>query len=263
MRPTIFLHCRACLGAIFSHFVLFPRMQLPDFDWIFFDCFNTLIDDFDPRGEEGSLLDIPEMAVECGYFPDAAAFREAYSKVRAQTLRHGREIPLYERLRQTLQASTKAHTREEAVASVNKYLAKWEQDYTAILRPTPGVEAMLNHWYQRRALAVVTNAYLPGFAQRQLERFGLARYFRFVVDSATTGFKKPNPLLSMEALSLASMGPCDGNRVICVGDRCDIDVASADELGMHALHFNRSNSRPGVETTPTGILVVHDWAEFR
>lgn len=39
-----------------------------DFDWIFFDCFNTLIDDFDPGGDESGLCSLPELAVTQGYF---------------------------------------------------------------------------------------------------------------------------------------------------------------------------------------------------
>lgn len=238
-------------------------MQLPDFDWIFFDCFNTLIDDFDQAGEEGSLLSMPQLAVECGFFAGPGEFREAYAKVRAQTLRNGREMPLHERLRQTLQASAVAHSREEGVAIATRLQGAWEAEYVSLLRPTPGAEEMLKHWHARRALAVVTNSLLPGLPQQQLERLGLARYFRFVVDSATIGFKKPSPLLLMEALSLAGLGPCDGHQVLCVGDRHDVDIISALELGTHVLHFNRRHTRPGVTPTPEGTPVVHDWGEFR
>lgn len=238
-------------------------MQLPDFDWIFFDCFNTLIDDFDSAGEEGSLLSVPQLAVECGFFGAPAEFREAYAHVRAQTLRNGREIPLHERLRQTLHAAPANRSREECVAVASRLQTAWEVEYVSMLRPTPGVEAMLKHWYARRALAVVTNSLLPGLPQAQLERFGLGRYFRFVLDSATLGFKKPNPLLPMEALSLAGLGPCEGTQVLAVGDRHDVDVPSALELGMHVLHFNRRHARPGVGLTPEGTNVIHDWSEFR
>lgn len=238
-------------------------MQLPDFDWIFFDCFNTLIDDFDAAGAEGSLLSVPARAVALGFFGDEAEFQAAYAKIRAQTLRLGRETPLQERLRQTLQESPRQRSREDCAAAAEQLLAGWVVDYEALLRPTPGVEAMLQHWHGRRALGVVTNSLVPGQPERQLERFGLRRYFRFVLDSATHGFKKPNPLLGMEALSLAGLGPCDGGRVLAVGDRLDIDVAAAVDLGMHVLHFNRRQTRPGVAPSPDGVAAVLDWAEFR
>ncbi len=238
-------------------------MQLPDFDWIFFDCFNTLIDDFDPAGEEGSLLSLPQLAVEFGYFGGPGEFREAYAKVRAQTLKLGRETVLIDRLRQTLQESPAKRPREECATTAERMMTAWEAEYCTLLRPSPGVEDMLKHWYARRALAVVTNSLVPGMPQRQLERFGLMRYFRFVLDSATHGFKKPNPLLGMESLSLAGLGPCDGNRVLAVGDRHDLDIVAAVDLGMHVLHFNRRHTRPGVPPTPEGTPVIHDWAEFR
>lgn len=238
-------------------------MQLPDFDWIFFDCFNTLIDDFDAAGEEGSLLGVPQMAVERGFFPSVEAFRAAYAKIREQSLRFGRETVLAERLRQTLQDAPAKRTRDECVATAEALLVAWEIEYVKLLRPAPGVREMLEHWHARRALAVVTNSLVPGLPQRQLERFGLLRYFRFVLESATHGFKKPNPLLGMEALSMAGLGPCEGSRVLDVGDRLEVDAAAAVDLGLHVLHFNRSLTRPGVQPTPEGTLAIHDWAEFR
>ncbi len=238
-------------------------MQLPDFDWIFFDCFNTLIDDFDQAGQEGSLLSVPQLAVELGFFPELDAFHAAYAKVREQTVRLGRETVLVDRLRQTLQEAPDKRSREEIAGAAERLATTWEAEYSTILRPAPGVEDMLRHWSARRSLGVVTNAPVPGMPMRCLERFGLSRYFRFVLDSATQGFRQPNPLLGMEALSMAGLGPCDGNRVLAVGDRHDIDLAAAEDLGMHMLHFNRRHTRPGVAPSPDGIPVIHDWNEFR
>jgi FMN phosphatase YigB (HAD superfamily) len=84
-----------------------------------------------------------------------------------------------------------------------------------------------------------------------------------VLDSATHGYKKPNPLLGMEALSLAGLGPCDGNRVLDVGDRLEVDAAAAADLGMHVLYFDRGKNRPGVASAPVGMLTIHEWSEFR
>ena len=238
------------------------RMQLPDFDWIFFDCFNTLIDDFDAAGAEAGLLAVPQMAVAQGFFSSPEEFLAAYEKVRLQTLRLSRETVLGDRLRQVLQSAPTARSSEEAAAAAEGLMTAWTIDYEKLLRPTPGVQEMLTHWSARRALAVVTNSFVPGLPQRSLERFGLSRYFRFVLDSASHGFKKPNPLLGMEALSQARLGPCDGSHVLAVGDRHDIDIAAALDLGMHVVHFNR---HPGgadgraVEGAPE----IRGWSEFR
>lgn len=233
-------------------------------DWIFFDCFNTLIDDFDPSGDESGLGSLPTLAVKQGYFPTAEEFRAAYAKVRAQSARFGREILLDDRLRQVLQAAPVKRTGDEIAAAVQEQITAWEPEYLASLRLTPGTLEMIEHWKSRRLLAVVSNFYLPGFPEKFLRHFGLAEHFRFILDSATQGFKKPNPLLLMESLSRAGLGIGEGSRVLMIGDRYDVDLAPALELGMSVLHFNRSRSRPGgVAAAPDGTAVIHDWSEFR
>jgi putative hydrolase of the HAD superfamily len=238
-------------------------MQLPDFDWIFFDCFNTLIDDFDSAGEEGSLLCVPQMAVERGYFPTVEEFRAVYAKIREQSLKFGRETVLAERLRQTLQEAPAKRTRDECVATAEALLAAWETEYAKLLRPAPGVREMLDHWYARRSLAVVTNSLVAGLPQRQLERFGLRRYFRFVLDSATHGFKKPTPCSAWKRFRWPASVRAMATGWLDVGDRLEVDAAAAADLGMHVLHFNRSRTRPGVAPSPEGTLAIQDWSEFR
>ena len=37
--------------------------------WIFFDCFNTLLDDFDETGDESGLGSILDLSVREGRYP--------------------------------------------------------------------------------------------------------------------------------------------------------------------------------------------------
>jgi len=238
-------------------------MRFPETAWIFFDCFNTLIDEFDESGEEGGLYSVPRLAAADGFFATPELFLAAYAEVRTTSLRLGREITLDDRLRRTLQAAPAPRPVAEVAGEVTRLLGAWEPDFARRLRPTPGVQEMLEYWAARRKLGVVANSFLPGLPERYLQRFGLARYFRFFLDSASFGFKKPNPLLVMEAFSQAALGPCDGAEVLAIGDRHDLDIVVALDLGMHVLHFNRQHSRPGVAPTPEGVPVIFDWAEFR
>ena len=238
-------------------------MQVPDTEWIFFACFNTLIDDFDPAGEEGGLCSIPEQAAALGYFPTAEDFRAVYRTVRAQASRLGQEVPLVERVRQTLAGAPPGHSRDAAAAAAAQLVKSWENEYMLRLRPAPGVEAMLLHWAPRRSCAIVTNSYVPALPAHALEHFGLGRYFRFILDSAGHGHKNPNPLLLMEGLSQARLGPCDGARVLMVSDRYDTDLMPALDLGMPVLYFDRRQLRPGVPPPPEGIPSFRDWDEFR
>ena len=50
----------------------------PSTRWIFFDCFNTLIDDFDATGDESGLGSLPDLAVEIGAALTREDFVSAY-----------------------------------------------------------------------------------------------------------------------------------------------------------------------------------------
>lgn len=232
-----------------------------DFDWIFFDCFNTLIDDFDEAGGESGLVSLPSLSVELGFFTTSADFLAAYAHAR-KFHSDGREIHLPERLAHTLAAGLKTGAREIA-DGVARLQTRWEEDYHRLLRPTPGAAEMLALWSARKPAGVVSNFFLPQRPGRYLERFGLRAHFRFVVDSAEFGYRKPDRRIFLHALSLAGLSRADTHRVLYIGDRNDLDVLPARELGMQVLHFHRGRSRHGVEPTPAGVRAIHDWTEFR
>ena len=50
--------------------------------WVFFDCFNTLVDDFDAEGAIDGLETIAHLPVAAGLFESQAAFRSAYRTAR-------------------------------------------------------------------------------------------------------------------------------------------------------------------------------------
>jgi pyrimidine 5'-nucleotidase len=126
-----------------------------DFDWIFFDCFNTLIDDFDNDGDESGLCSLPADAVEMGLFESARDFLAAYFAIRKGSIQDGREILLAERLTGTLSKSTALADRDVA-SLVASLMARWSKEYPAILRPTSGVHEMLAPWRDRKRLGVVS-----------------------------------------------------------------------------------------------------------
>ncbi len=237
--------------------------MLTNIDWIFFDCFNTLIDDFDANGEESRLGTLPEVAVGLGFFSAPEEFTAAYNRVRAETVQLGSEILLQERLKRTLEIGRQDLRAEVRTAAITQMVGIWEEEYRRSLRLTPGVVEMLQYWSARRLLGVVANFFLPGRPAKFLQEFGLHGYFRFVLDSAAFGYKKPSPLLFMESLSRAGLGMDESGRVLAIGDRYDLDIAPAHELGMPVLHFTRMRIRPNAAPTPEGIPVIYDWSEFR
>lgn len=232
-------------------------------DWVFFDCFNTLIDDFDTEGGEFGLGTLPDLTVSAGYFATREAFLATYHEQRKSPAGPGRETLFDDRLRRTLAAGSRTASPAEIDATLTRLLSHWEDEYRRSLRLAPGAAEMLAHWAPRAKLGVVSNFFLPHYPLRYLQEFGLAHHFQFVVDSAAFGFRKPHRALFAEALRLAGLGFSDAPRVLFIGDRLDLDVQPALELGFQAVHFNRARTRPHVAPTPPGLRHIHDLADFR
>jgi len=227
--------------------------------WIFFDCFNTLIDDFDDAGSESGLGSLPELAVELGAAQTPEEFLGAYRRACPVDAGDYAEVLFTSRLARALESPGRL-APEEAGRALQRMLDHWHAEYEPKLRLTPGAVEMLAHWHGSRRLAVVSNFYLPGYPQRYLERFGIAHYFEFVIDSAACGHRKPGSLIFEMALRRAGCTPPD---VLYIGDRPDLDIEPAHRQGMETLHLDRRSTRPRAQRTPAGFPSVRHWDEFR
>lgn len=234
-----------------------------EFDWIFFDCFNTLIDDFDDSGDESGLGSLPAFAVSEGFFSSEADFMAHYRETRGATVPTGREILLHERLRTTLSASHSPGPKAQLEHIVEAMLQQWATEYVHSLRPTPGATEMLAYWSSRKRLGVVSNFFLPHYPAQFLKRFGFASRFEFVLDSAAFGYKKPHPAIFSQALHLARVTGEQAQRVLFIGDRPDLDILPAQACGLQVLHLDRVQTRPKSPAKPPGIRSIRDWSEFR
>lgn len=240
------------------------QVKLPtDFDWVFFDCFNTLIDDFDETGDESGLGTLPDIAVKHGLFVHREEFLATYFEARAEANQGARETLLADRIHRTLEKSPANPSREQIDQTVTTMLTQWDDEYRQTLRPTPGVEKMLNYWSPRKKLGVISNFFLPHLPAEYLRDFGLDHHFDFILDSAAFGFKKPHRPIYEEAFRLAGIPATELHRVLMIGDRLDLDILAPQELGLQVLHLNRGQTRPDVDKTPEEIPHIHHWAEFR
>lgn len=223
-------------------------------DWLFFDCFNTLLDDFDPAGGEAGLGTLPERAVALGACASRRQFLEAYEAVRPSHDPLHRERTLETRLTGVLSLlqSVAAHDVPGVVAAL---IAHWHAEYPACLRITPGAADLLARCQGKRRMGVVSNFFVAGQPLSFLRQFGLAQHFDFVIDSAALGHRKPGREIFEVALAAAGAAPA---QVTFIGDRLDLDIIPAHGLGMNVLHLDRSAARPGsIPSDPRFPSIVH------
>lgn len=125
-------------------------------EWIFFDCFNTLIDDFDPSGDESGLGTLPELAVELGAARDRNQFLAAYQRACPVGSGDYAEVLFTQRLT-TAVASMGRLPPDSHGKVLQRLLDHWHAEYEPSLRLTPGTAEMLAHWHGARRLGVVSN----------------------------------------------------------------------------------------------------------
>ena len=230
-------------------------------DWIFFDCFNTLIDDFDTSGHEAGLAPMYRVPVTAGLYDDIADVRADYHRWRLDYIAgKPHEQSLQERFGNML-----AVYRPDAdTATVNQVLAEMEAQFMACfpqtLRLPPGVESMLQRWQGQVSMGVVSNFFVAHWPAQMLERHGLRSHFKFVLDSAECGHRKPGDTVYRIALEVA--GNPDPAKVMFIGDHLTNDAIAPQRLGMQSIYFDRSAERLSSSTAPSHITAITHWDQF-
>jgi HAD superfamily hydrolase (TIGR01549 family) len=103
---------------------------------------------------------------------------------------------------------------------------------------------LLHRLSERFRLAIVSNFDYSATVHLILERESITRYFDAIVVSDEIGWRKPTPVIFREALRRLSLEPSE---VLFVGDRAEIDVLGAKQVGMSAAWVN-----PAREPLPNG-----------
>lgn len=228
-------------------------------NWILFDCFNTLIDDFDEKGAIDGLETIQHLPVAAGLFSSEQLFRKAYSNARQHNWwQSSSEVHLAVRLKAIFENVSLVNESDISVL-VDEMLQCLSENYIDTVRMTSGVHEMLEAWSKVASLGVVSNFFLPGWPRKILDQLGLGEYFKFVIDSAEVCSKKPEDLIYLRALEQVDVDP---GCVTFIGDDYHRDVVRPREFGMQAKHFCRYGDRPGVGKSPEGNP-IKNWQSFR
>ena len=214
-------------------------------NWLFLDCFNTLIDEPDGLTDESGMAPIAHLPVAAGLYESEAAFVDAYLCWRRDAWHDSEyvEIQLCERLRSLFAAQ-----HDELVRAM---VECFESDYPKTLIATRGAVDALKQLRKRYRLAVVSNFLVADLLSELLDALGYAYCFEFVINSAELGYKKPHPGIYAHALAQAG---ADATDVVFIGDNLRNDVLVPSALGMHALWLNRR-----AEDVPSGVVSCLNW----
>lgn len=230
-------------------------------DWIFFDCFNTLIDDFDTSGYEAGLAPMYQVPVTAGLYATIEDVRADYHRWRLEYIA-GKpyEQPLQQRFRNVLQTyrpDADIITVDQVVVAME---AEFKQCFPTTLRLPMGIESMLQRWQGTVKMGVVSNFFLADWPEAMLDRYGLTHYFQFVLDSANCGQRKPGAAIYQSALKAA--GNPAPQRVLFIGDHLTNDAIAPQHLGMQSIYFDRSAERTSSSIAPAHIASINHWDQF-
>ncbi len=232
-------------------------MELP---FVFFDLDRTLIDhdlaerravrDFHNRFRE--RISIPFESFLKRWRTVAERFWQQYEEGKIEYWEQKRK-----RVRTLLNDSKSTLSNEE----IQEFLSWYLETYTEHCQLFPDVRDVLDRLRDRVEMGILTNG--GGTLQRKkLTRKNIADYFGPIICSDEVGSPKPNSEIFQRACRNADRDP---ERIVYVGDRADLDVAPARELGMTGVLLNRPEVRSPATDVDGDVPVhsdLHEFAEF-
>jgi putative hydrolase of the HAD superfamily len=93
-------------------------------------------------------------------------------------------------------------------------------------------------------LGLISNAGDDQDVQQLARRFGIDRYFDFILTSAACSYRKPHPRIFELALSNWYFLPSEA---VMVGDNLEADVRGAQKVGLYAIWLSRRAGRRAPE----------------
>ena len=232
--------------------------------YIFFDCFNTLIDDFDEAGDESGMRPLSHIPVTHGLYEVEHDFHDDYLAWRRDHWSNGHcdEVLLQDRLQHIFtRRLSKINKVLDPLPVVNEMLSLFYEVFPTTIRKSNKVGEVLDHLSARIRMSVVSNFFLADYPAYLLKQHGLDHYFDFIIDSAQLMVKKPGREIYQHALQKAAIEGEKISEVLFIGDNLKNDVLIPLELGMQAWYFDRSAERPSAPA-PRHIKSFRNWDEL-
>lgn len=198
---------------------------------VFFDLDHTLWD-----FEKNSRLTFQKIFKEGNIAIDIERFLQFYVPINLEYWKLYREEKVskkelrYQRLRRSLDA-TGASLDDNQIHQLSKAYIQYLSSFNHVVS---GALDILNYLKPRYRLHIITNGF-EEVQEKKLRNSQMRQYFQVVVNSEMAGVKKPNPRIFQLALKKAEVA---ATNALMIGDSLEADVLGAQQLGIHALHFN-------------------------
>ncbi|HXJ94537.1 MAG TPA: HAD-IA family hydrolase [Terriglobia bacterium] len=204
---------------------------------IFFDAGNTLLY---PRVEElaQELTDVGFPATVADFHAAERLAKKKFDEWLWPLLERGEVPPAVDRLYWTEYLHALMHRIRVPVdqhGAVSEQVIERFRDIQFWSRVFPDTEPVLR-WLRDSGyyLGVISNS--VGTMEQQLNRVGLAPYFRTILDSAVVGVEKPHPEIFNMAIRQAAISP---SQALFIGDTYATDVGGARNAGLQGVLIDR------------------------
>ncbi|MDL1912446.1 HAD family hydrolase [Chloroflexi bacterium CFX6] len=97
----------------------------------------------------------------------------------------------------------------------------------------PTLQKLKEKGYQ---MGIISNAGDDADVQQLARKFGVTKYFDFILTSAACSYRKPHPRIFELALS---NWYCPPNEAVMVGDNLDADIRGAQNAGIYGIWISR------------------------
>lgn len=221
---------------------------------VLFDLFDTLllIEDYETYYPP-SLRKLYESLVKHRVKASLDNFSQAYFEVRDKFYSESRkslEEPHFNvRVSQTLQKlGYNYDVSDPIITSATMAFADEFMRYVRLDAEAPDVLQKLSQKYK---LALISNFAIPECGWKLLDKFGLKKFFNFVVISGEINRRKPSPEIFERALKALSV---EASRAVFVGDMLDLDVLGSRNVGMKTILIERKPLKNVAEIKPDKII---------
>jgi HAD superfamily hydrolase (TIGR01549 family) len=167
---------------------------------------------------DGTIVDSKEAYLQ--------AARTAFAAIRQKMPKDEQALEIPKRMEQGLNITNLV--KEDTKKFLNIYLKTFYQITKTKTTPMPEIAETLGALSQKAKLALITMRHVPAKAiMQELQDFGLAQYFTYIVTALDTAKPKPSPEALIKCVEKMDLDMCD---CIIVGDSVN-DVRAGKAAG--------------------------------